>query len=313
MKIINPEQESKIRKLVKDTVQYYRKFKNFGGMGTAPKMKNGIYTGELALVFGVYKKESIKSLSINDILPDKIDDIQCDVITISKKFPLTNTGHNRPCRRGHSISHPSVTAGTFGCICGSGPNRLILSNNHVIANENNCKLGDPIYQPGVYDGGTAKDTVAYVYKYSPLFDGTNVDAAVAVEKSSDLISGFYAPSNGGGVVYNQGLTFNGRTSGDGANGGFVFSTDWDEYISYSIGNLLMTDLIVTMTNVGGLQGGDSGSVDHSGGALGFAGGGGLSLWCKMSNVRNALGITIGDTGGAMLIANKQKSTSRFDR
>ena len=313
MKIINLEQESKINKLVKDSVQYYRKFKNFGGMGTALKMKNGIYTGEIALVFGVYKKESIKSLSIKNILPDKIDDIPCDVITITKKFPLTNTGHVRPCRRGHSIGHPSVTAGTFGCVCSGGPNRLILSNNHVIANENNCKLGDPIYQPGVFDGGTAKDTVAYLYKYSPLFDGTNVDAAVAVEKSSDLISGFYAPNNGAGVSFNDSLTFNGRTSGDGANGGFVFSTDWDEIISYSIGDLLITDLILSSGGTGALQGGDSGSVDTSGGALGFAGGGGQSLWCKMLNVRNALGITIGDTGGAMLIANKQRSTSRFDR
>ena len=36
----------------------------------------------------------------------------------------------------------------------------MLSNNHVLANENRAKIGDLIIQPGVYDKGTKADGVA---------------------------------------------------------------------------------------------------------------------------------------------------------
>jgi hypothetical protein len=47
--------------------------------------------------------------------------------------------------------------------------RLILSNNHVLANSNNAELGDPILQPGPADGGrTDDDIVARLERFAPI-------------------------------------------------------------------------------------------------------------------------------------------------
>jgi hypothetical protein len=61
----------------------------------------------------------------------------------------------RPLRIGASIGHFKVTAGTLGGFVRDrdGGAVLILSNNHVLANENHAKKGDHILQPGAYDGG----------------------------------------------------------------------------------------------------------------------------------------------------------------
>ncbi len=61
----------------------------------------------------------------------------------------------RPLRIGASIGHFKVTAGTLGCFVRSRDDGsvLILSNNHVLANENKAKKGDHILQPGHFDGG----------------------------------------------------------------------------------------------------------------------------------------------------------------
>jgi hypothetical protein len=92
---------------------------------------------------------------------------------------------NRPLRIGGSISHASVTAGTLGCFVSraagdEGPD-LILSNNHVLANENRARRGDPILQPGRADGGRARDDrVGTLDRFVRLRRTSNqVDAATA--------------------------------------------------------------------------------------------------------------------------------------
>ena len=61
----------------------------------------------------------------------------------------------RPLRIGASIGHFKITAGTLGAFVRSRDDGsvLILSNNHVLANENKAKKGDHILQPGDFDGG----------------------------------------------------------------------------------------------------------------------------------------------------------------
>lgn len=67
----------------------------------------------------------------------------------------------------------------------------ILSNNHILAKSNDAKLGDPIYQPGPYDGGGPDDTIAQLVAFVPIkFDGTlnKVDCALALPvNQSDVI------------------------------------------------------------------------------------------------------------------------------
>ena len=73
---------------------------------------------------------------------------------------LAHRFRRRPAPGGISIGHRDITAGTLGCLCrGKEAPRdermLVLSNNHVLANVNAGAAGDPIYQPGPYDGGTS--------------------------------------------------------------------------------------------------------------------------------------------------------------
>lgn len=91
---------------------------------------------------------------------------------------------SRPLRIGGSIGHYKVTAGTIGCFVTrrSDGAVLVLSNNHVLADENRAKAGDAILQPGDYDGGKRpKDIVAKLESFVRLKTrGANyVDCAIA--------------------------------------------------------------------------------------------------------------------------------------
>lgn len=90
---------------------------------------------------------------------------------------------NRPLLIGSSVGHPNVTAGTIGGIVTStGSDRLILSNNHVLADENQGTVGDEILQPGTADNGSSpQDRVATLSSFVALSatQKNRVDAAVA--------------------------------------------------------------------------------------------------------------------------------------
>lgn len=93
-------------------------------------------------------------------------------------------GRSRPLKIGASIGHHSVTAGTLGAFVRSRDDGkvLILSNNHVLANENIGKEKDPILQPGTWDGGVNPgDKVGELLRWVKLRrEGANlVDGALA--------------------------------------------------------------------------------------------------------------------------------------
>ncbi len=89
----------------------------------------------------------------------------------------------RPLLIGCSLGHTAVTAGTLGCfVRGTGGKLWILSNNHVLANENDARQGDPIIQPGDFDGGSpSTDSIAKLAKFIRFRHGKDnlVDAACA--------------------------------------------------------------------------------------------------------------------------------------
>lgn len=94
----------------------------------------------------------------------------------------------RPAPGGISCGHFAITAGTLGCLSvgNSAPRNqrlMVLSNNHVIANSNNARLGDCISQPGPADGGRCPgDQIAILERFVPISFGSGVnfvDAATA--------------------------------------------------------------------------------------------------------------------------------------
>lgn len=84
--------------------------------------------------------------------------------------PTWLQSRRRPLCIGVSIGHPDVTAGTLACfVRRPGDAELgLLSNNHVIADENNAEIGDPILQPGKADNGKKKDAVATLAAFTKI-------------------------------------------------------------------------------------------------------------------------------------------------
>jgi hypothetical protein len=83
----------------------------------------------------------------------------------------SRTDRWRPAPGGVSIGHYQVTAGTLGAAVRDRATgaRLILSNNHVLANSNDAQLGDPILQPGAVDGGHEdSDMLAHLERFVPI-------------------------------------------------------------------------------------------------------------------------------------------------
>jgi hypothetical protein len=102
--------------------------------------------------------------------------------------------HPRPVPIGVSIGHPDVTAGTLGCRVSNGCHTYILSNAHVIANENAGVIGDDTLQPGVFDAQPEDpdSTIGELSAYIPIVMSTlpstqnRVDAAIAVVSPADV-------------------------------------------------------------------------------------------------------------------------------
>lgn len=137
---------------------------NVVAVGEGEKVRGGWSTGERCITVSVATKQPRAQLLDEDLVPAAIDGVQTDVVEIGV-VRLRQTERVRPANPGVSVGHKDVTAGTLGAVVRQGPDTLILSNNHVLANLNEGQLGDPIYQPGVHDGGGPDDTIGYLDDY----------------------------------------------------------------------------------------------------------------------------------------------------
>ena len=106
------------------------------------------------------------------------------VRALASPTPETLQQRTRPLAPGLSVGHPAVSAGTLGGFVRVGGRLAILSNNHVLAASDTAAVGDPVLQPGPFDGGDpATDRVATLAAFERFTaDGraNRVDAAVAV-------------------------------------------------------------------------------------------------------------------------------------
>lgn len=145
---------------------------NVVGVGIGYKEVRGRQTEELVIKALVRQKVPVAGLPPQAIIPQRIDGVPTDVVAVGEiKAQQSRTERYRPAPGGVSIGHYQVTAGTFGCVVrdrASGT-RLILSNNHVLANSNAANPGDAILQPGAVDGGQVnEDIIAYLERFYPI-------------------------------------------------------------------------------------------------------------------------------------------------
>ena len=147
--------------------------RNVVGVGIAKKVVGGRRTDEPCVVVFVERKVPRSQLRPNDLIPETIEAMKTDVVETGRIQALqARTDRWRPAPGGVSIGHYRITAGTLGVVARRADARMILSNNHVLAKENAASIGDPILQPGPYDGGTDRDRIATLDAFVPIvFDG----------------------------------------------------------------------------------------------------------------------------------------------
>ncbi len=261
--------------------------KNVVGVGIGEKITDGKATGVMAVKVLVRIKYDEDQIPSNDLLPKTLSGLPIDVEQVGtfRRFlprgaaaaaaaptmpnPRTKI---RPAAPGCSIgfkdpNNQFVMAGTFGALVKKGKKLFVLSNNHVLADENRLALGSPIFQPGLLDGGNpATDQIAQLTKFVTLSTtaSNKVDCAIAGAKSSSLVTNSIlfigAPKGAADAQIDMVVHKFGRTTGYRV--GRVTSVDTDVNVGYDIGTVTFEGQIIIV----GLNGqafsaaGDSGSL-----------------------------------------------------
>jgi len=305
---------------------------NVTGVGIGPKLTGGQPSGPDCVRLYVERKVPLTALSGENLLPTQIAGVPTDVIE-SGRFvggapPLTLEAmpraatsappgpvrtRIRPVQPGCSVGFQFtgseagvVMAGTMGAIVMKGDRRFILSNNHVLANENLLPIGSPIFQPGLLDGGDpAADQVAALSQFVRL-DPSNpnlVDCAIAALLDSRLASPEFLPNVGklkqsavSPPALHMAVEKVGRTTG--FTTGKIFDVQASVKVHYSMGILTFDDQVLVQGDSGTFSAaGDSGSVivdslQRQASALLFAGSPAFTIGNKLANVLSALGVTL---------------------
>ena len=143
---------------------------NVVATGIGYKQTGGAKTETLCIVCSVKKKVPASQLSSQDLVPAAVDGSATDVVQTGVIRALqAPTDRFRPAPGGVSVGHVAITAGTLGCWVTKNGQKVILSNNHVLANSNDAEIGDAILQPGPYDGGGfPQDHIANLTQFVPI-------------------------------------------------------------------------------------------------------------------------------------------------
>jgi len=170
---------------------------NVMGVGIGEKITKGRHTGILAVKLLVRRKYDRGQISSSELLPAVINGLPTDVEQVGTfrrleaalaPVPMPNPkARMRPARPGCSVGFRDPNdafrmAGTFGALVKRGETQFILSNNHVLADENRLPVGSPIFQPGLLDGGQIPtDQIAALSDFVALMPGApnQVDCAIA--------------------------------------------------------------------------------------------------------------------------------------
>jgi hypothetical protein len=192
---------------------------------------------------------------------------------VRKRVVPWHQRRQRPLLIGASIGHFAITAGTLGAIALHRPSGepVLLSNNHVLADENRGAIGDDIIQPGNADGGRKRrDRVGSLLAFQRLHTGraNMIDAAVATMRNDmefdpvtladlgELGGARTAPVDPGEAVHKVGRT-------TGLTHGRITAVELDGVVvEFEIGNVSFDNQIeIESTGDGPFSaGGDSGSV-----------------------------------------------------
>ena len=243
-----------------------RRDSNIVGVGIAEKIVDGKPTGVLAVKFFVktkYPKGSVRS-----VLPKTIDGVPTDVEQAGTFRAFARRGgaaaaqatlpnpraRARPALPGSSIGFriagdQYVMAGTFGALVRTSSQVYILSNNHVMADENRLPLGSAIFQPGLLDRGRVEsDKIAELTRFVKLQANrfNKIDAAIARPLNRNLVARevlhIGAPNGTAAAAIDMMVHKFGRTTSYTV--GRVVSVNTDVTVEYETGNFTFENQII---------------------------------------------------------------------
>jgi hypothetical protein len=298
---------------------------NVVGVGLSTKITREEDTGEPSITVFVDQKMDLDAVPEAHRIPRKIGDFKTDVVATGTIFagdalaaePIEPAAGGigvevlrkriRPVEGGYSVGHYRITAGTYATAVydakafpGIPPRYYVLSNNHVLADSNSARIGDPILQPGPYDGGTVPaDVIARLSRFVPINFAAGasnyVDAAIAEGNFDTLDREIYwigytrgatAPTLGA-LVQKTGRTTNWTT-------GKITAVNATVNVNYGGGRVAKFVRQFLTTNMS--AGGDSGSLvlDLEERAVGllFAGSASVTVVNDIRYVQLLLGIRV---------------------
>jgi len=291
---------------------------NVVGIGIGRKVTRGRITTQHCVRFYVVKKVHKDALSAESLLPARLGKTVTDVVETGEFRAFAGStakvrSRLRPARPGCSIGfkftgHDTnmVMAGTLGAVGSLTGRTVILSNNHVLADENRLPIGSSIFQPGLLDGGHATtDVIAHLTKFVALSAAkpNAVDCAIAEVTGPKAVSPAVLPpigrlKSGDPLPAKEGLQVEkvGRTTA--YTRGRITDLSADVKIRYETGVLTFFNQLLMEGESGPFSAaGDSGSLivakqSKRPVALLFAGSTSHTIANPIGDVLSALGIDI---------------------
>lgn len=291
---------------------------NLVGVGIGEQISGGKHTGVMAVKFLVRIKYPDNQIPDSDRLPREVNGHPVDVEQVGtfRRFMPAPAMPNprvkiRPAQPGCSVGYQDpnnqiIMAGTFGALVSKGTKRFILSNNHVLADENKLPLGSSIFQPGFLDAGSPPKNgpIAKLTKFVPLVPGNvmnKVDCAIAQLNKTNLATNsvLFIGKPKGKTAGQIDMTVHkfGRTTGFTV--GRITSLETDVSVQYEAGTVSFEDqiIIVGLAAQPFSAAGDSGSLilersTNKAVGLLFAGSSTHTIANHIQDVLSALGVTL---------------------
>jgi hypothetical protein len=249
-------------------------------------------------------------MKIHLVAPFLAAALVCSPLSAQTVYQIRNQHFGVSGGNDNDITRAFCCSGTLGSLITDGSTQYILSNNHVLARQDQAASGEDISQPGLIDNGCQPATIVADFTGAvPL--GNNVDCAAAalrtgtmdstgfIEGIGTISSTITAPAVGLSVIKS------GRTTG--TTTGMVASTNTSVKVQYQISCGSGKKYTISYTNQVLINsttfsaGGDSGSLILTNGttfspvALLFAGSSSTTIANPIGEVLTKLGGALGKT------------------
>jgi hypothetical protein len=291
---------------------------NVVGIGVGRKIRRGKSTRTHCVRIYVERKLPAHLVPRDHMIPGEMGGVVTDVIECGRFrafLPRVPPGRKRlrPARPGCSIGFQfadaqagEMMAGTLSAVVTADGVSYLLSNNHVLANENALPSGTPIFQPGLLDSGDpVTDRIATLARFVPLetTKPNRVDCALAAILDATAVIPAVLPKVGRlttaePIEAAEGMQVEKAGRETGYTTGRIFDVSATIPVEFGLGTLTFEDQLLIRGDAGAFSdGGDSGSliVDQaSGRAAGLLMGGSpeFTIANHIGDVLQALNVTL---------------------